>query len=435
MADYDVIVVGAGYGGITAARDLADSGASVLVVEGRDRIGGRTHSRNFEGRDDLIIELGGAWVSMEHNPNVKAEIERYGIEVAPAEGAIENLVVLSDGKRRVGMPIPVEEIEPFERAIIYTSEAAERINVGVPLSAQRLADLDVTPTEFYAPLDLPPATQSLIEDLFSGYSGAAIEETSMLHLLYWVAGCGGSPFFTFIGVLDYTFVNGTADLLNSMIEGSNLEVRLETTVETIRHGADGVELMAAGGESISARSCVVAVPVNTMRYVSFEPALGAAKTEALKHESDGRGVKQFMIVENADPGLFAIGPDLFGFMAEEQKLEDGTTLMVAVTSKEDVDPHSLEVAQEWVGGFMPGATVVATDGHAWPADRYSHGSAWVSPPGQAMTFTTAMNEPEGAIVFAGSDVVEDPFWGWIEGAVVSGHRAAHRVGVLLSGSR
>jgi monoamine oxidase len=84
--EHDVIVLGAGYAGLTAARDLATTGHSVLLVEARDRIGGRTWSSNIDG---YPFELGGTWVHW-NQPLVYREISRYNLhkqlEVSPASG-------------------------------------------------------------------------------------------------------------------------------------------------------------------------------------------------------------------------------------------------------------------------------------------------------------------------------------------------------------
>ena len=78
--EYDVIVVGAGFAGLTAARELSHAGRRVAIVEARDRIGGRTWLTQRMG---LNLELGGTWVHWTQ-PYVWAELRRYGIGLAPS---------------------------------------------------------------------------------------------------------------------------------------------------------------------------------------------------------------------------------------------------------------------------------------------------------------------------------------------------------------
>ncbi|HEY6397721.1 MAG TPA: FAD-dependent oxidoreductase, partial [Solirubrobacteraceae bacterium] len=75
----DVVVIGAGFAGLCAARDLAASGASVLVLEARDRLGGRTFTSDFTGSTEKV-ELGGSWFAPEHD-KARKEHERYGLEI------------------------------------------------------------------------------------------------------------------------------------------------------------------------------------------------------------------------------------------------------------------------------------------------------------------------------------------------------------------
>ena len=75
---YDVIVIGGGFCGVTAARECSKAGLRTLVLEARDRLGGRTHTTVWNG---AVTELGGTWVHWTQ-PYVWAEIERYGLALA-----------------------------------------------------------------------------------------------------------------------------------------------------------------------------------------------------------------------------------------------------------------------------------------------------------------------------------------------------------------
>lgn len=74
----DVIVVGGGFAGVASARELSRAGADVVLLEARDRLGGRTWTSEFAGHQ---VELGGTWVHW-HQPHVWAELSRYELELA-----------------------------------------------------------------------------------------------------------------------------------------------------------------------------------------------------------------------------------------------------------------------------------------------------------------------------------------------------------------
>lgn len=96
---WDVVIIGAGFAGLIAARELRNAGHSVIVVEARDRIGGRTHS---ERQGDHVVEYGGTWVHWTQ-PYIWMEILRYGAELIETPSATPQRIVLAhpDGPRDV----------------------------------------------------------------------------------------------------------------------------------------------------------------------------------------------------------------------------------------------------------------------------------------------------------------------------------------------
>jgi monoamine oxidase len=74
---YDVIVAGAGYAGLTATQDLLRAGKNVLLLEARDRVGGRVHTQQFD--DGSYVDLGGAWVGPSQD-RIYALARAYGVE-------------------------------------------------------------------------------------------------------------------------------------------------------------------------------------------------------------------------------------------------------------------------------------------------------------------------------------------------------------------
>lgn len=154
--DYEAIVIGGGFAGMTAARDLHDAGHSVLVLEARDRLGGRTWYKPFRG-NGKAVEFGGTWVAPRWQPNMGAEIERYGAELI--ESPVPSTFAWSlGGELTTGAnPIPVDEWLAFESAIRAIDNAAARIRFGeAPLDQHGLDDLDIPFDSWLRDLELPP---------------------------------------------------------------------------------------------------------------------------------------------------------------------------------------------------------------------------------------------------------------------------------------
>lgn len=108
MSDYDVLVVGGGFAGTVAARDLAQSGKRVLQLEARDRLGGRTWYREFASTSKKV-EFGGTWVAPQWQQHVGAEIDRYGLSLIESPSPQHFAWPLAGAVSHVPFPIPLDE--------------------------------------------------------------------------------------------------------------------------------------------------------------------------------------------------------------------------------------------------------------------------------------------------------------------------------------
>jgi monoamine oxidase len=426
---YDAVVIGAGFAGITTARDLADQGRSVLVLEAGARVGGRTYARPFAGREDLTVELGGSWVNRELQPGVAQEVLRYGVAITE-DVPCENVSFLIDGTRRT-FPVPASELADLERAIGHLRDASKRIAPSQRLSRQPIRDLDISVSEFLAPIDVGPATHDLFCAAVAWYTGADPSQVSVFGIIAQTAGFGHSP-FGFFGALTERFVGGAGRLLDRMVEGSRLEVRIDHKVSSIEQADGTVTVRSTNGQSVRARCCVVAVPTNVLRHIDFTPGLSAAKRTLLADNHLGRAYKPSMIVRNLPRRPFALGSGTLQALCLGYEYEDGSCLIMGFGDETSVsDPTSREELETAVREYFPEAVVEAVDVHDWNSDPLFDGTYRVDRPGTAYDFLRAMNEPEGRVVFAGTDVDDSVWRSWIEGAIGSGHRAAMVVNGIL----
>lgn len=430
---YDVIVIGAGFAGATAARDLGSAGRSVLVLEARDRLGGRTWYRPFETTTHNV-EIGGTWVAPRWQPHVGREIERYGLDIIESPTPETFAWSLAGDRSSTPLPIPVNEWLDFERAIVHIDTAAARIRFGTaPLDQKGLEDLDVPFQEWLDAIRLPGKTREFLLAWAGFYFGNHPSRVSALHILSWVAGFGNSAVGWYVGVSE-KLGKGTKGLIEAMSADSKAEIRLGSPVSSIEQAGEVVRVTTRGGDGYSASTVVLAAPLNTWSDISFSPALGEEKAAAAAEKHAGQSVKIWALVRNVQGNFYGVGWDTtLKWVATEYNLPEGSLLVGFGCSPDDLDVTNGEEVARAIKEFLPEAEVVATDAHDWNADEFSQGTWMAYRPGQVMRCATALQEAEGRIAFAGSDVASG-WTGWIDGAIESGSRAARDVESILAGA-
>jgi monoamine oxidase len=408
----DVLVIGGGFAGVTAARELAASGRGVVLLEARPRLGGRTWYRPFVGTD-VEVELGGAWFSLARQPVLAEEVERYGVSVVPVPERRRRRW-FTGGTRRRGRPVPRGEIDVLRRTL---AEIAAR-------AAGKGTEDDVAVSEWMGALNAPRATRDFVLGWASFMSGADPAEVSMLEVMALVAEGDGSP-SSLSDEIGERFEHGTTALLDAIATDSGAEVRLGSPVVRVDETDDGVEATLADGARIGATAAVLAVPLNALGAIELEPPLDENLSAVVRHGHPGCSRKLWLLADGAPEGLACLGyGSPFNWLSWEGTVGD-TSLLVGFASQGVADPEAA------VGDYAPGVKVLAVDSHDWVSDPWSRGTWLTSRPG----WTTAgaldgFREAHGRVVFAGSDVAEEHS-GWIAGAIASGRAAAR--GVLATG--
>jgi monoamine oxidase len=423
--DTDVIVVGAGFAGATAARDLAERGHSVLIVEARDRIGGRAYYRHFAGTA-MMLEMGGTWVNPRYQRHVAAELSRYETGTFPSPTPTAYAWGLEGEVIRSTIPLPASEWMHLERVLAGISQAAQRVRfLGVPMGQPGLEDLDVPLSEWLDSFILPPRTRDFVMAWPSFYMGVDPSEVSALHFLTWTAGFNNSA-VAYLTELTDKVTGGTVGLVEKMIAGSSVEVHLGTTVLAVTEEHGTVRVRTGSGEELSARGVIVTAPVNTWQSIEFEPALTGAYA-AMAHEGQpAHTIKIWILIRGLTENFFGVGKTtVFKWFASEYHTEEGT-YMVGFALPQELDPRDSAAVTRAVHEFLPDVEVISTDFHDWNDDPFAQGTWMAYRPGQIMRNTPGFLEPHGRVLFAGSDVAHG--WaGWIDGAIESGGRAAEQL--------
>jgi monoamine oxidase len=432
--NYDAVVIGAGFAGVTAARDLAQDGKSVLIVEARDRIGGRTWYRPFADTG-FPIELGGNWVDAQGNAALMAEVERYGVRLSQSPTAEHHVSLLDGVLSNAACPITDDDQLDLRRLVEDVLTQVRRIDSALPLDQQGVADLDVPLDSYLDGFQLSATLRGLVGAWIRENTGCHESQISALHLMSWIPNLNDD-----VLALGHTpthrFAAGTIDLLQRMLDDSDAALRLSTPVAAVAQSAEGVEVRTHDGEVLRARGAVVTLPLNCLADVAFTPPLSPEKAAGAALGQSGAAKKLWALVTDLPPKVLGVGDhdepiDVFftDFPAEETGLS-GDLVVGFSTQERPLDILNRDDMEAALRRYVPGAGVLKVDGHDWLADPYARGTWCAAPAGLLSKHASALEATEGRLVFAGSDIAH-AFRGWMEGAVLTGATAAKRLSAIL----
>src|SRR4051812_19972677 len=274
--DADLVVVGAGLAGLSAARTAAAAGASVVVVEARDRVGGRT--LNEEIGDGRVVEVGGQWIGPTQDRLAALASER-GVDTFPPSGDGENVIEYAGRLRRYRGTIP--RINPVilldvERAQRRLNRLARRVPLDAPWEAPDAAALDGQTAATWMRRNLATKGGRMLLELgIEAVWAAQPEDMSLLHVLFYIHSAGSLEllFDTEGGAQQDRFVGGSQRIALRMAEELGEErVELGAPVRRIEHGPDGVTVHA---DHVTARGrrAIVAIAPTLPGGIAYDPPL------------------------------------------------------------------------------------------------------------------------------------------------------------------
>jgi monoamine oxidase len=394
-------VVGAGFAGLAAAVALADGGLEPLVLEARDRVGGRVHSRRLA--NGAVVELGAEFVEDDHQTLVDTA-GRLGLAMAPAGMAY------GDRDPRGG--------RGADRATVL----AEVARLASLLAGRPGPDLwGRSVAEVLAGLPLDPAAREAIAARLQVSAAQPVEALSAA-----VLGHAGSSFSTRESLRVGGGNQGIALGLAGRLGGA---VHLGAPVGAVAWSGQGVRVAADGAE-VAADACLLAVPASVIGRIRFDPPLPAWKTDALGRVVYGHAAKLFVPLRRVPPPSAVLSvPD--HYWTWTARGADGTVQpVVSAFAGSAPALAALEVAvgpATWrrrLAALRPDldlddAAVLSTwDDDPWIQAAYSTRTPAFDPGDPAV-----LARPVGPLHFAGEHTA-GPWSGLMEGALRSGHRAA-----------
>ena len=296
QTDYDVIVVGGGFSGVTAARDCQKNGLRTLVLEAKSRLGGRTFDTQFRGHH---IELGGTWVHWTQ-PAVWSEIMRYGLEVEETPGATPDQMIIVSGKERSTFATN-DKIEELVTGISrYFAEAGQvwERPYDTELCWKAVTSRDaLNAADRLKATPLTPLQRGFLVPVLEAMGHCPVGQVSYAEMLRWYA-LSLNNWGTAVDALSrYKLRAGTGALVRRIAADGKAEVRLNSPVRRIEQRGDLVVVTPQGGASVSARAVILALPPRVLKNLEFVPSLSSGKLAASREGFTPSGMKLYAEVE------------------------------------------------------------------------------------------------------------------------------------------
>jgi monoamine oxidase len=437
--DAGVVIVGAGLAGLTAARAIQEQGGTAVVLEARDRVGGRTLNESIG--DGKIVEVGGQWIGPGQD-RIAALARELKIDTFATHSSGENVIEFRNKLTRYRGTIP--RIGPHVLADVAQAQAkidrlARKVPLDAPWTAAGARKLDSQ--TFWSWMRRNVYTnggRALIELSIQGVWAAEPADLSLLHVLFYTHSAGGFAKLldTEGGAQQDRFVGGSQ--LVSIRLAEQLDVRLEAPVRRIETGPDGVTVHA-DGVTAHGKRVIVALPPTLTSRIAYDPPLPGHRDQLVQRMPQGSVIKCMAIYD--EPFWRRDG------LSGQATSDTGPAKIVFDNSPPDGQPGVLL-------GFLEGERArtlgrltqeerkaAVTDGlkrlfgpqaasptgyveRSWAEEEWTRGCyGCYMPPGAWTSFGDALRAPIGRIHWAGAETAT--VWnGYMDGAVQSGERAA-----------
>ncbi len=437
----DVVVVGAGLAGLSAARRIAARGHSVAVLEARKRVGGRTYDHSLgEGK---VVEMGGQWAGPGQD-KVLALAKELGIKTFETYADGDALYRYQGNTHTYSGDIPpanAASLVELEEAITLANQMAAQVPEK-PWEAANADQWDSQTIETWIHDNIhTDEARFLLRVAIEGVYGAEASNISLLDLLAAIRGAGGDVLTLTGDAQTIRFVGGSQRLSKGLARKLGGRVVLGAVVSEIRTSNGSVRVVSSKGEW-RCRRVIVAVPPPLIATLEFHPDLDPARVQLAQRQPMGATVKVNVVYDKPfwrDDGLSgSVVADTAPIKVAYDNSPPSGSPGVIVGFMEGFDGsrnyeasrqrRRTEVLGNLAEFFGPKARRPKQYLElVWAAERFTQGAyGSYNPPGVITSIGNVAGKPHGRVHFACSD--HSPEWpGYMDGAIRQGERAAGEV--------
>jgi monoamine oxidase len=297
----DVIVVGAGLAGLAAARDLTLGGTDVLVLEARDRVGGRVEQVSVD--DGRPVQLGGELVGSAHAAYLGL-VDELGLTLTSTYTAVAGATTydLVDGVHRSedGFPFATaQERADYERAELLFGELVKTVDPDDPWSHPDAARLDnVSWAGWLRSVGALPSTVRAVEAGALAMAAGSSERTSLLSELRKAAAIGDEGFYSYDLWESLQVAEGSAEVAVRMAAELGERIRLGAVATSIAVSSAGCRVRLETGEEIPAEAVVCALPVSVLHGIEIN-GVASERLESLRAQRQAQAAKVVAVYDGS----------------------------------------------------------------------------------------------------------------------------------------
>lgn len=446
---HDVLVVGAGLAGLGAARALHTDGFDVLVLEARDRVGGKTHSTHTASDD--VVEYGGQWVGADQD-RVLALVDEFDIDTRPQyhEGtAVTRLGderVVTDSYVEAYEALPDDATDELHAAFDDIASAVSTVPTDRPQDAPNAAVWDAMTLASWADDRFETdEAQAAFERMIPGIYTADPGDISFLFFLHYAATAGGFDMVAGLAEDADSHASVVVDvnaIARSLAAPLGDRVRTGHPVSHVAQDEDGVVATTPEG-AFEARRAIVALPPALAGRLQYEPVLPASRDELTQRFPGARVIKCHLRYDTPfwrGEGFSGIAEDTQG--PANYYFDDGvpggeTGRLVGFIcgsaarrwSDASREERRNALTDQLAGLFADDrfATPIDYLEHDWTSDPHARGAYHCYPtPGTITACWDAIRTPVGRLHWASAETATR-WYGHMDGAIRAGERAANDV--------